>query len=321
MHRDVKPANILLVDYSNEDRRPRAKLTDFGVAVITATARRRTTAAPPAPRPTSAPNRPPANRRARQRRVFAGAGPARRADRENGLPRRADPVRRRAAAPRPADPRGARAHVGRAAVLHAGPGPGRSARRPGKCPWPCARKSSTAPAATAGTPAAAADRRGRAGCARSSGTGSSTPPRTAPSTGSRRSPHGCSRCPWRSSVLWTMTGSGSRPTTAPMSRRSAGTRGCAPPPILQDDAWIIEDAVNGSPDPGQPAGGRRVRPAVLCRRAAAHSGRLQPGHLLHPGPGAAGVQRRGHPGAGGPGRDRDERPGVAAAEPARRSPG
>ncbi len=33
VHRDVKPANILLVDYSNEDRRPRAKLTDFGVAV------------------------------------------------------------------------------------------------------------------------------------------------------------------------------------------------------------------------------------------------------------------------------------------------
>ncbi|MET1022475.1 MAG: protein kinase [Arthrobacter sp.] len=35
VHRDVKPANILLVDYSNEDRRLRAKLTDFGVAVIT----------------------------------------------------------------------------------------------------------------------------------------------------------------------------------------------------------------------------------------------------------------------------------------------
>jgi serine/threonine protein kinase len=34
VHRDVKPANILLVDYSNDDRRPRAKLTDFGVAVI-----------------------------------------------------------------------------------------------------------------------------------------------------------------------------------------------------------------------------------------------------------------------------------------------
>jgi serine/threonine protein kinase len=34
VHRDVKPANILLVDYSNEDRRPRAKLTDFGVAVL-----------------------------------------------------------------------------------------------------------------------------------------------------------------------------------------------------------------------------------------------------------------------------------------------
>jgi tRNA A-37 threonylcarbamoyl transferase component Bud32 len=34
VHRDVKPANILLVDYRNEDRRPRAKLTDFGVAVL-----------------------------------------------------------------------------------------------------------------------------------------------------------------------------------------------------------------------------------------------------------------------------------------------
>lgn len=34
VHRDVKPANILLVDYNNEDRRPRAKLTDFGVAVL-----------------------------------------------------------------------------------------------------------------------------------------------------------------------------------------------------------------------------------------------------------------------------------------------
>ncbi|MEC5179820.1 tRNA A-37 threonylcarbamoyl transferase component Bud32 [Arthrobacter sp. CG_A4] len=34
VHRDVKPANILLVDYSNEDRRPRAKLTDFGVAIM-----------------------------------------------------------------------------------------------------------------------------------------------------------------------------------------------------------------------------------------------------------------------------------------------
>lgn len=33
IHRDVKPANILLVDYSVEDRRPRAKLSDFGVAI------------------------------------------------------------------------------------------------------------------------------------------------------------------------------------------------------------------------------------------------------------------------------------------------
>lgn len=34
VHRDVKPANILLVDYSNDDHRPRAKLSDFGVAMI-----------------------------------------------------------------------------------------------------------------------------------------------------------------------------------------------------------------------------------------------------------------------------------------------
>ena len=33
IHRDVKPANILLVDYSVEDRRARAKLSDFGVAI------------------------------------------------------------------------------------------------------------------------------------------------------------------------------------------------------------------------------------------------------------------------------------------------
>jgi tRNA A-37 threonylcarbamoyl transferase component Bud32/putative methionine-R-sulfoxide reductase with GAF domain len=33
IHRDVKPANILLVDYSPEDRRSRAKLSDFGVAI------------------------------------------------------------------------------------------------------------------------------------------------------------------------------------------------------------------------------------------------------------------------------------------------
>jgi eukaryotic-like serine/threonine-protein kinase len=34
VHRDVKPANILLVEYSSHDRRPRAKLSDFGVAMI-----------------------------------------------------------------------------------------------------------------------------------------------------------------------------------------------------------------------------------------------------------------------------------------------
>lgn len=34
VHRDVKPANILLVDYDSNDSRPRAKLSDFGVAMI-----------------------------------------------------------------------------------------------------------------------------------------------------------------------------------------------------------------------------------------------------------------------------------------------
>jgi tRNA A-37 threonylcarbamoyl transferase component Bud32 len=40
VHRDVKPANILLVDYSNTDHRPRAKLSDFGVAMILGEGRR-----------------------------------------------------------------------------------------------------------------------------------------------------------------------------------------------------------------------------------------------------------------------------------------
>lgn len=33
VHRDVSPANILLVDYGSEHSRPRARLTDFGLAV------------------------------------------------------------------------------------------------------------------------------------------------------------------------------------------------------------------------------------------------------------------------------------------------
>jgi serine/threonine protein kinase len=33
IHRDVKPSNILLVDYGNEAQRARAKLTDFGIAL------------------------------------------------------------------------------------------------------------------------------------------------------------------------------------------------------------------------------------------------------------------------------------------------
>ncbi|MEO7147707.1 MAG: protein kinase [Terrimesophilobacter sp.] len=32
VHRDITPANILIVDYSGKDTRPRAKLTDFGIA-------------------------------------------------------------------------------------------------------------------------------------------------------------------------------------------------------------------------------------------------------------------------------------------------
>lgn len=33
VHRDISPANILLVDYGSEHSRPRARLTDFGLAV------------------------------------------------------------------------------------------------------------------------------------------------------------------------------------------------------------------------------------------------------------------------------------------------
>jgi hypothetical protein len=34
IHRDIKPANILMVDYGHDDVRPRAKLADFGIAVL-----------------------------------------------------------------------------------------------------------------------------------------------------------------------------------------------------------------------------------------------------------------------------------------------
>jgi serine/threonine protein kinase len=34
IHRDVKPSNILLVDYGNDVQRARAKLTDFGIALV-----------------------------------------------------------------------------------------------------------------------------------------------------------------------------------------------------------------------------------------------------------------------------------------------
>ncbi|WP_166789654.1 serine/threonine-protein kinase [Cryobacterium fucosi] len=34
VHRDIKPANILLADYSDDGTRERAKLTDFGVALV-----------------------------------------------------------------------------------------------------------------------------------------------------------------------------------------------------------------------------------------------------------------------------------------------
>ena len=42
VHRDVKPANILLVDYSQGGGRYRAKLTDFGIALVGATESRET---------------------------------------------------------------------------------------------------------------------------------------------------------------------------------------------------------------------------------------------------------------------------------------
>ena len=35
VHRDVKPANIMMFDYRNDIARVRAKLTDFGIAVMT----------------------------------------------------------------------------------------------------------------------------------------------------------------------------------------------------------------------------------------------------------------------------------------------
>ena len=34
VHRDVKPANVMLLNYGDDDVRPRAKLTDFGIAVM-----------------------------------------------------------------------------------------------------------------------------------------------------------------------------------------------------------------------------------------------------------------------------------------------
>ena len=83
---------------------------------------------------------------------------------------------------------------------------------------------------------------------------------------------------------------------------------------------------------GQPARGRRARPAVLRRRAAAHRGRLQPGHAVRDRPGAARVQLGGRRGArrdGGGGRRRaraaalgpaDGRAGAGAA-PAGRADG
>ncbi|MFP5315349.1 MAG: protein kinase domain-containing protein [Actinomycetes bacterium] len=37
VHRDVKPANVMLFDYGTEDARMRAKLTDFGVAALSGT--------------------------------------------------------------------------------------------------------------------------------------------------------------------------------------------------------------------------------------------------------------------------------------------
>jgi serine/threonine protein kinase len=39
VHRDVKPANILMVEYSVDGARPRAKLADFGIALLTDGAR------------------------------------------------------------------------------------------------------------------------------------------------------------------------------------------------------------------------------------------------------------------------------------------
>ena len=137
IHRDVKPANILLVDYSVEDRRAARQTQRLrrGHHHPRRPPRRprRQLRHPGLPQPRTGRRR---TGRPRQRRLFAGAGPAGRPDRENGLPRRAGPVRPGPAAPRPGHPRRTRAHVGGPADLHAGQGSGGPPAGPGSVPGP-----------------------------------------------------------------------------------------------------------------------------------------------------------------------------------------
>ena len=151
IHRDVKPANILLVDYSVEDRRPRAKLSDFGVAI---TIREGHHGDPGDSSGTPAYLSP-------EQAAGEPAGPA--SDVYSlGL------VLLEGLTGKMAYP-GAPVQSALARLLHDPDIPETSrrcgwpccppcwtgtrppARRPGKCPWPCARKSSTAQDATAGT--------------------------------------------------------------------------------------------------------------------------------------------------------------------------
>ena len=100
-HRDVKPANVLLVDGS-EGRRPRVKLADLGIAADRVAARDRDRGRDGrARRRTSAPSRPPARRPAPAADVYGlGLVRARGDHRAHGVPRRRHRERVRPAGPR-----------------------------------------------------------------------------------------------------------------------------------------------------------------------------------------------------------------------------
>ena len=229
IHRDVKPANILLVDYSAEDRRPRAKLSDFGVAI---TIREGHHGDPDDSSGTPAYLSP-------EQAAGEPAGPA--SDVYSlGL------VLLEGLTGKMAYP-GAPVQSALARLLHDPDIPEElapmwvalltsmldrdpAARPPAREVSLALRQEVINGAGRHRRDAAAllTDEEGRMQAVERYRILDT--PRTAPSTGSRRWPHACSRCPWRSSVSWTMTASGSRPTTARTSRKSAGTPGCAPPP-------------------------------------------------------------------------------------------